>query len=150
MLLSAALASGLVDVPLILTTMRDEDDNGPNQTIVSWSQAQLDAFLDRHFTMWSNTTGAAIAQLYADVSAADAGQAYYDLDADTGVGCGHIVIATAAGQGYKSPVYLGVNMHSPSSPFQSSTFPFHEWDYFSAVRVRTVVVLPARCTRCIT
>ena len=75
---------------------------------------------------------------YAGVSAASPGHAFYDLDADAGVTCGHQYIATQAAAGFKSPVYLGVNVHAPSTPFPSgATFPFHQWDYFAAVRVHS-------------
>ena len=82
---------------------------------------------------------------YTDVIATYPGQAFYDLGADTGVTCGHIVLATTAAKGYKSPVYLGVNVKSPSNPYGTRgvecTLPFHMWDYFAATRVRGEVVL---------
>ena len=72
---------------------------------------------------------------YADVSAVSAGQAYYDFDADTGVTCGHIVLAEAAAAGFRSPVYLAVNMHGPTHGAgpQSSSMPFHGFDFVAAM-----------------
>ena len=60
-----ALSTGLNDVPLILTTMRDEWDlfQSQNASIVTWNYSQLASYLDDHFTPWSPTLGATLLQL---------------------------------------------------------------------------------------
>ncbi len=49
--------------------------------ITTWNVSQLNQFLDTHFAPWSPALGPAISELYANVSATDPGQVYFDLDA---------------------------------------------------------------------
>lgn len=133
MSLTEALASGLVDVPAYFATMRDESDGASSQGL---SPQQLEDLLVANFAPWNNPELVpTIMNMYADVIAVNASNGYFDLDADTGVGCGHSALGHAASTGArKSPLYLGVNFHPPGNPNGGKAFPFHGWDYTCATQ----------------
>lgn len=130
--LPAALAAGLVDVPLILQSMRDESDISPNPAVLNRTLPAYAAWLDAHFAPWGAGVGRTLYGLYADDTPRDAGQMYYDLDADLGVTCGTTALAVVAAGGFKSPVYLSLVTQPPAAPVDGRALPFHTWDIVAA------------------
>lgn len=131
-----ALSQGLIDVPIILATMRDEDDVSPDPTVMSWTTpSDFQSFLNTQFAGWAPQVAPTLFTLYQNIADASPPQGFYDLDADTGVGCGHLVLGAAAAAGFKSPVYVGVTVHQPGSPTPGfPQYPFHMWDYMCSTR----------------
>lgn len=91
-----------------------------------------------------------VAPQYTRVISSYPGQAFYDMAADINDRCGYLELAASASKGFKSPVYLGENLHAPTSPVAipyvlstgNATMPFHIWDYMAGTQVRARI-----CTR---
>ena len=78
--------------------MRDEDDNDPDPAVFTWTVADLAANLSQHFMPWSPQLGPAVFSLYETVAqTVSPATAYYDLDADLGVTCGHLKVSQSYG-----------------------------------------------------
>lgn len=104
-----ALARGLVDVPLYISSVRNEQALPANATIDAWTWDDLQQYFTQTFAAYPHNVGAALAKLYgkgAPYHAPTAGQSYYDFVSDASVTCGTHAIADKAASGFQSPVYL--------------------------------------------
>lgn len=132
-----ALKQGLVDVPLIITSMAAEPDAQPGQLVGNLTSAAFQAQWNAAFAPWGADMGARIAAQYP-VEAQESHQLLYDVAiADYGQTCSSRAAAAAATAGFKSPVYQVVFNHSPSKPVwnfdpaYAQRWPFHSWDILS-------------------
>lgn len=107
--LMTALRSALVDVPLYVSTVRDEYDLSPNSTVDGWSWQDLQQdYFNSTFANYPAGTQNVINSFYGPLSQREQfpSQAYYDFCTDVCVGCGNHEVAIAAAAGFQSPVYL--------------------------------------------
>lgn len=105
-----ALGSGFADIPLLLGSVRDEDDVEPNSTVYSWGWSEFEAqYLRANFANYPAGTSAALSALYGEQGsyhAPTAPQSFYDLCADICLACGTHAVASAAAGGLRSGVYV--------------------------------------------
>jgi len=101
---------------------------------------QMVDYFSRYFANGGYQAGsiAKFLPLYRDFFNISPGFAFYGFLSDIEFTCGSQAIATAAAQGFKSPIYLGYVNYDPSTPFPTVTpnistpFAFHMWDYIAA------------------
>eukprot|EP00056_Hartaetosiga_gracilis_P007073 m.103851 g.103851 ORF g.103851 m.103851 type:complete len:591 (-) comp12625_c0_seq1:62-1834(-) len=130
-----SFASGFVDVPLYISSMRDEGDLMPDPSINLWDYTKFGEYITYTFDHYPhNATGVMLA-LYGNVAYEDIPQIYYDMGTDIGMTCANVHLAHSAAKAFKSPVYLVRDDLPPVTPmhlipgFAASKFPFHMWDY---------------------
>jgi len=82
-----ALAIPINDVPVIFTSVRDEDNlwamdllNVTNLNVTGYTQ-----YLQEHFAPWSNDTGTKLANFYMPTTLQSVNQSYFDLRVDVGI-----------------------------------------------------------------
>lgn len=140
-----ALSRGLVDVPLLLQTeLAEMDTYENNATINNMTVAEYTAFIDGWFVAHgfpdTEKPGAVVAELYAAELATSVELGHQVFVAEYSFLCGNINLARLAGQGFESPVYASVGVHSPCNPLPvipsnpPSKYPGHNWDLVSAIR----------------
>ena len=77
-------------------------------------------FATHSFEAFGADFGAQVGDKYAAGAAENPQKAYDSIGTDTGVTCGNIEVAKAAGEGFQSPVFSYVNNYAPSHPWPSS------------------------------
>jgi len=136
---AAALAAGVVDVPLIMGGVASEAELGPDERVRGLSAAELRAVLRRDFGAWGARADAltdAVAAAYAADAALDAARAYETLAADYGTACAFARIAVGAKRGaFASPIYLHIDQWQPSTP----VFRSREWNLTWAYHMSDMV-----------
>ena len=136
--LRAALRQPVVDVPLLLSSMRDEEDLLPNVTVATWTRPELDKYFNATFARYPAGTVAAMHRLFGGATFTTVPQAYYDLGSATGINCGCISVGLDAAKGLQSPVYVAEVDLPPVNPVRmvfgalKSQYPFHAWDWVLA------------------
>ena len=126
-----ALGAGVVDVPLIISTMAQEPGKAPanmfNASVLS--PAKFVEQLSRYFDGFlGDGFGARLGALYANFTTRSAQLSFDSIAADIGVGCGNRELAAAATAGFsRSKVYSVVNAVG-SGPF----YAYHGRDLQSA------------------
>ena len=140
-----ALRQGIVDVPLILQTMLAEMDSiDPAPKIYNMDQDAYQTYLTNLLVKggWSADAGPAIVDLYQDELAVSTELAYQQWFAEYSFFCGTKELALAAGQGFKSPVYLSLVARKPDNLLEVYPDPKvpmmryagHMWDYIMGTK----------------
>eukprot|EP00049_Salpingoeca_infusionum_P026031 m.23301 g.23301 ORF g.23301 m.23301 type:complete len:668 (+) comp8476_c1_seq1:111-2114(+) len=130
-----AVSTKFVDVPLLISGMRDEDDLTPNATIQAWTSDEWDQYLNTTFNAYSNETAAILLSLYGNSRFESVDQLFYDFSADVGVHCANFEIARMASRAFASPVHVLEVDYPPDLPYRvfpgqpASVYPFHGWDF---------------------
>jgi carboxylesterase type B len=143
----------IVDVPMIITTMAQENGMGPAKMVRGWSRERLVDYLNQFWgSSWQGAHfGDRVMQLYdSDKSVLPTFEAqhYYDtIGSDPEVTCGCIALATAAGRSFKSPVYSGYTIQGPSHDFYSHDDAFHMWDLIAAGQMWGTLFKPTDADR---
>lgn len=121
--------------------MAQELDLGPGVVVYDYTPAQWASYLDHKyecsaggvllnltlfftpfmasFAPWGASFGDQVNQLYAVEAAVNPQKAFDTIGADAEVICGNLDLATAAGEGFTSPVYAYVNVYEPSAPVEA-------------------------------
>jgi carboxylesterase type B len=133
---AAALEAGLVDVPLLISSMAQESTAPATLTTVQEWQAMLTST----FSPWPNSSAPALAvgtyDQYLAEALLDVDRAYSSVNADVGLACANREVAARAKLGglYTSPIYVAVNQWQASVPLEDGptrnrTSVFHTLDY---------------------
>ena len=141
--LFSALATPIMDVPLVVQTMRAEMDTfEPNATIYAMTIPEYKAFLDTYYEEhgWSAAAGSQIAAMYGAEINETIQLAYQQWIAEYSFLCGNIQVALTAAASYQSPVYASLIAHNPGNPLYThaggipALYPGHFWDYILATQ----------------
>ena len=128
-----AFAAGVVDVPLVISSMAQEPGQAPGNLFNAslLSPAKFVEQLGRYFDGFLGVGfGARLGALYANVTAKGTQLSFDSIVADVGVGCGNRQLAAAAAAGFsRSKVYSVVNAVG-GGPF----YAYHGRDLQSATK----------------
>lgn len=137
-----ALASALIDVPLIVGNMGQENDLNPDVDLSSYTQSAWGQYLEACVAPWHNASSMAqsILSLYDAEGRTNPEQAMCDLNTDYGLSCGTVSLALGAKSGsgsFRSPLYIFLNQWAPSTPIPAGSrqlrYAFHTFDYLAAI-----------------
>ena len=136
-----ALAAGLIDVPLIIGNMGQENDLAPDVDVSTYSKQAWGSYLESCLAPWHNASMAqSVLALYDPEGQTPPERAMCDLNTDYGLSCGTVSLALGAksqGGAFQSPLYVFVNQWAPSTPIPSGLrtlrYAFHTWDYSVAI-----------------
>lgn len=133
--ITEALAAPIIDVPLYLSSMRDEEDFVPNKTVIFWTQRQFQDYIYDTFSSYPQGTIPTLIDLFGRATVGNIPQTYYDMGSQIGINCAMQDLAQIAAGSFSSPVYV-VEVDLPPTepasilPFSlKSRFPFHIWDW---------------------
>jgi len=141
----SALASGLVDKPLMIGNCGQEGDMTPDVDFNDWSLDRFAAYLTNALAAWKDPSIApTILKAYERMdngSLADAEYIFAAFNADYGLTCGTVQLLLDAkrstGGHFKSPLYSFVSQWSPSIPWlyglHLARYAFHTSDYNAAL-----------------
>jgi len=156
--MDSALSAGVIDVPLLLSSMGQESNLYPERDVSAFSLQQWKQLLESNFASWNGPKGAdgsvgeALFELYA-AHARDSPQLAFDsLVTDYGITCASIdilrnlLLSTRTDQGAinasptrRAPLYVLVNQWPLASPYRTPmngglfevAYAFHQLDLFA-------------------
>ena len=132
---SNSLKAAVVDVPLIISSMGQECDLGPDTDTHDIPRAEWLQILNSTFNQQPWNYGSDVAAAYANDSEVDPALAYASINADYSLSCGNVAIATAAKlAAFKSPIYVILNQWHPEHTAAQvrPSWAFHGFDYGAA------------------
>jgi hypothetical protein len=132
---SDSLKSAVVDVPLIISSMGQECDLGPDTDTHDIPPAEWLQILNSTFNQQPWNYGSDVAAAYANESEVDPALAYASINADYSLSCGNVAIATSAKlAAFKSPIYVILNQWHPEHTAAQvrPRWAFHGFDYGAA------------------
>eukprot|EP00041_Stephanoeca_diplocostata_P024727 m.634974 g.634974 ORF g.634974 m.634974 type:complete len:473 (-) comp22581_c0_seq72:231-1649(-) len=89
-----AVQTGLIQVPLVISSMQAEMDLSPNASVDAWTTAQqFNTFCDQQFSAYDANVSPGLQKTYKTAAEANASLAYYTLNADIGQTCASRVLA---------------------------------------------------------
>merc|ERR1711998_506774 len=94
------------DVPVIFSSMGQECGFGPGENVSNITTDGFVKHLGDVFKYVNSSFGALVADLYAPILANSTQLGFDTVAADTGMTCGNLELARAAGLHFKNPVYL--------------------------------------------
>eukprot|EP01120_Amphizonella_sp_Union-15-10_P016194 TRINITY_DN8461_c0_g1_i1.p1 TRINITY_DN8461_c0_g1~~TRINITY_DN8461_c0_g1_i1.p1 ORF type:complete len:546 (+),score=76.72 TRINITY_DN8461_c0_g1_i1:75-1712(+) len=134
--LSYALESGDFNhVDMIIGSMKDECDLGPEDVVIDYSVSQLEALIRSRFDSFQSGLGDRVLALYHLNNFASTQEMYDSISADLTTICGNIQVARQAAVSLagKKNVYNYIASQFPSHPAcisenYCSRYAFHLWD----------------------
>jgi len=145
---ASALALPLIDVPLIISTNRDEFDLLNNDTINAMTPDQFAALIRQNFAPWDpahpNRVGDAMLALYnTHEERIDPRKHFVDMASDTTFNAGNAFLAVTAAKAFNSPVYLSIVNQPPGEPIPNPfggvmIWPGHSYDWQQGFQIYEV------------
>ena len=132
---SASLQTPVVDAPLIISSMGQECDAGPDVDVHAMPETQWLQLLNATFNQQPWQYGSEVAAAYAADTAVDPALAYAAINADYSLTCGNVAIASAAKlSNFKSPIYVILNQWHPehTAAQRRPRWAYHSFDYAAA------------------
>lgn len=132
---SHALQAPVVDAALIISSMGQECDAGPDTDVHAMPLHQWLEVLNGTFNQQPWQYGSEVAAAYATLSAVDPALAYASINADYSLTCGNVAIASAAKRAnFSSPIYVILNQWYPehTAAQHRPRWAYHSFDYGAA------------------
>mmetsp|Transcript_28164 Transcript_28164/g.54896 ORF Transcript_28164/g.54896 Transcript_28164/m.54896 type:complete len:574 (-) Transcript_28164:394-2115(-) len=136
--IETALETGLVDVPLIVSSNEDEMDFSPARVVEKEPRKTFLSEMDDHLKAWGHHFGSRIMETFYSRELSVSPQWALDVFlTDLAITCGNDRLAKLAAKGFKSPVYRVMVTQRPVKPIPTAMVPgftmrytFHNWDLF--------------------